>query len=140
MNKPESKIKLLDRLGICASAICIAHCLLTPLVILLFPALKEILENSQAYHEFHEVFAVIVIATVLFAVYPTCRRHGHKDIVAAAITGACLIIIGVLVEGPSQIAGHILTLTGSVFLITAHVKNMKVRHGKCDSDSKDCSH
>ena len=28
---------------------------------------------------------------------------------------------------------HILTIVGSLLLLTAHVKNIRVRHGKCET-------
>lgn len=124
--------KLLDRFGVCASTVCLVHCVLTPFVILFFPGVKGLFTE-----EAHEVFAVVVVSSITFAVYPHCRRHGHKDIIAMAIFGVALILAAIFFETRMPLALHyILTTIGSVFLILAHLKNIKVRHGNCSHDSE----
>lgn len=119
--------KILDRFGVCASSICLIHCLATPLVILFFPGVKGIFTE-----EAHEVFAVIVVTSIALAVYPHCRRHGHKDIIAMAISGVALVLGAIFFESSMPLALHYgLTTAGSIFLILAHLKNMRVRHGSC---------
>lgn len=119
--------KLLDRFGVCASTVCLIHCLATPLVILFFPGVKGIF-NEEA----HEVFAVIVVTSIALAVYPHCKRHGHKDIIALAFAGVAFILSAIFFEDSMHLAFHYgLTTLGSVLLILAHLKNIKVRHGSC---------
>lgn len=123
--------KFWDRIGICASGLCLVHCIATPFLLLLFPSIK------LAYFEhdnFHQIFGVIVVSSVLVAVYPQCRKHGHKDIVIWALSGVLLILAGIFIGHElGEHYEHILTILGSFFLIWAHVKNMKVRHGKCET-------
>lgn len=125
--------KILDKIGICVSGLCLVHCLLTPFVLVLFPSFKLAFFNHEL---FHQIFGVIVVSSVLIAVYPQCRKHGHKDIIAWAIGGVALILAGIFLghEFGEEIE-HGLTILGSIFLITAHIKNMKVRHGKCETKS-----
>ena len=127
--------KIGDKIGICASGLCLIHCLATPFLLLLFPATSiEVFDT----HIFHEVFALVVVASIIFAVYPHCRKHGHKDIIVLAVVGTVLIVLSVLIETLPEFFHISLTISGSLFMIAAHLKNMKVRHGKCESDSK-CS-
>lgn len=121
--------KLLDKFGICASTLCLIHCIATPFIIIFFPTIEEMLGN-RAEH-IHEIFAAIVITLVLIAVYPQCRRHGHKDIVAFALLGVILIIGALFIEN-IPVLHYSLTSLGSISLIIAHFRNMKVRHNKCD--------
>jgi hypothetical protein len=121
--------KIWDKFGICASTLCLIHCIATPIIILLFPSIDSFLGNT---HIVHEIFAVIVISLVVIAVYPQCRKHGHKDIIAFAVIGSALIITAIFMFEENITLHYILTIAGSISLITAHVKNMKLRHNKCD--------
>jgi hypothetical protein len=124
--------KVLDRFGICVSGICLVHCILTPIIIILFPTLKA----SHVFHEsIHLIFGSTVIISVLLAVYPHCNKHGHKDIVGYAVAGTMTILFALFFgHDISPTAEHGLTILGSILLIVAHIKNMKVRHGRCESD------
>jgi len=125
--------KILDKIGICVSGLCLVHCLITPLVLVLFPSFKLAFSDHES---FHEIFGVIVVSSVLMAVYPQCRKHGHKDIIAWAIIGVLFILSGIFLGHEfGEVIEHVLTITGSLFLIVAHIKNMKVRHGRCESKS-----
>ena len=125
--------KILDKIGICVSGLCLVHCLMTPLVLVLFPSFKIAFFDNEA---FHQIFALIVVSSVLMAVYPQCTKHGHKDIITWAISGVLLILTGIFLGHDfGEVIEHILTILGSIFLIIAHSKNMKVRHGRCESKS-----
>ena len=131
--------KLWDKIGICASGLCLVHCLATPLLLIFFPTS---LFADIHFELTHQIFAVIVTSSILIAVYPTCREHGHYDIIALAITGIILVLGAVFSH---EIIGdnfsHGITVLGSIVLIIAHIKNMKVRHGKCDTEAEShCSH
>jgi hypothetical protein len=125
--------KILDKLGICVSGLCLIHCLITPFILVLFPSFKLAFFGHEA---FHQIFGVIVVSSVLMAVYPQCRKHGHKDIIGWAIAGVVFIMGGIFLgHDLGEGIEHGLTITGSVLLIVAHIKNIKVRHGKCESTS-----
>lgn len=121
--------KILDRFGICASTLCLVHCILTPFIIMFFPSIKSLLGDT---HLVHELFAAVVITVVVIAVYPQCRRHGHKDIIAYALIGAALILSAVFLFHENLALHYSLTIIGSLALIVAHIKNMRLRHNKCD--------
>ena len=124
--------KVLDKFGICVSGLCLIHCILTSIVIILFPTLNATFFDHES---FHEVFATMVVISVLLAVYPHCRRHGHKDIVIFDRIGTALIVMAIYIGHQMGIVfEHGMTILGSIFLIWAHIKNIKVRHGRCESD------
>lgn len=120
--------KVLDKFGVCASTACLVHCLATPFVIMFFPGIKGVFTE-----EAHEVFAIIVVTLIALAVYPLCKkRHGHKDILAFAFAGVILILSAIFFEALMPLSAHYgLTTLGSICLIAAHVKNIRVRHGGC---------
>lgn len=125
--------KFWDRLGICASGLCLVHCLATPVILLLFPTFKlAFLEHESI----HQILAVVIVSSVLVAVYPQCRRHGHKDIIAYALAGVFFILSAIFFgHDLGEEFEHILTIIGSIFLLVAHTKNIRVRHGKCESQT-----
>lgn len=126
--------KLWDKIGICASGLCLIHCLATPIILLFFPLF---LHNET--HEFlHEVLAFVVIASVMVAVFPKCHKHGHYDIIAIASVGMLLVLAGLFVHDISIYLATGVTSVGSGFLIYAHYKNMRIRHGKCESEPTPC--
>ncbi len=129
--------KIWDKIGICASGLCLVHCLATPILLLVFPTLKITLADN---HLFHEIFAVIVVSSILLAVYPHCKRHGHTDIIAIAFAGVAFVLSGLFMHDLPLAISHTITIIGSILLIIAHVKNMKVRHGKCESDNTCAGH
>lgn len=116
-----------DKIGICASSLCLIHCLTTPIILLAFPFLHE----SWMHESVHIICAIIVVVSVMIAIFPHCKKHGHYDIIAIACLGCLLVISGIFLEekfGEWMIS---LTVLGSIVLVWAHLKNMKVKHGKC---------
>lgn len=124
--------KMWDKIGICASGLCLIHCLATPILLFLIPSFEF---SEHIDHHIHEIFAVVVVTSIMLAVYPNCRRHGHKDIIAIAFLGVVFILSAVFFRSLPEVVHHSMTITGSLLLITAHVKNMKVRHGNCSGES-----
>ncbi len=128
--------KIWDKVGICVSGFCLIHCLATPILLILFPA--SMFTNIH-FEITHQIFAVLVTSSILLAVYPTCKEHGHYDIIGLALIGITLTLCAVFFHDyVSKTVSHGTTVIGSIILITAHIKNMKIRHGKCESDSQ-CS-
>lgn len=126
--------KIWDKIGICASGLCLVHCLLTPILILAFPSYNF---SAAKDDSIHEIFAVVIIISLMMAVYPTCRKHGHKDIVVFAALGIILILLGTFLHSLPETLSHIVVIAGSISLIIAHIKNMRVRHGTCESHCDD---
>ena len=125
-----------DKIGVCASGICLIHCLATPILLLIFPASKiQFFEHGVL----HAVFAVLVVGSILLAVYPTCKKHGHKDIMTFAALGVFFILSSFLFHDYGEVIEYVFTIAGSICLIIAHIRNMKVRHGKCESTISQCS-
>ncbi len=122
--------KIWDKLGICTSTLCLFHCLATPILLLAFPATQFEFLND---HMIHEIFAIVIVISLMLAIYPTCKEHGHIDIIVIATIGVAFILASVFLD--DYITGMLhttFTIFGSIFLITAHLKNMKVRHGRCN--------
>ena len=136
MTEKSMTTRMWDKIGICASGLCLLHCLITPIVLILFPASQL---SFFADEWVHKAFGVLVTLSILAAVYPHCKKHGHKEILTLAIIGVILILTPIFFHDINIHLSHISTVAGSIVLIIAHIKNMKVRHGKCEETEGSCS-
>lgn len=127
--------RLWDKIGICASGLCLVHCLTTPLLLIFYPVFL----HTDTHHSVHEILAFIVIASIMIAVFPKCHKHGHYDIIGIATVGMLFVLGGLFLHESSLLLATITTSLGSAFLIYAHYKNMRIRHGKCESEATQCS-
>ena len=108
--------KIWDKMGICASGICLIHCLVTPVLLLVFPTFQF---GFIGHESFHHYLTLTVVISIVFAVYPTCREHGHKDIIALAAAGVLSVVTALFLHEISEFLEQSLTILGSVFLIAA---------------------
>ena len=108
-----------DLAGIGASLLCILHCVATPLLVVMLPAL-EALERQT-----HAVFALSILCIGLLAFVSGYRRHRRRRVVLLGLAGFGMLSAGVLVpEGAmSEEAEIAVTVLGGATLITAHLRN-----------------
>lgn len=125
-----------DRLGICLSWLCLIHCVMTPVVLLLLPGLSFIpaVGHSEDHEHFHEALLIVLPILALAAFVPGYRAHRNKKVFAWGIPGLILISLGVFVfhHGWETV---VVTIPGSILLIRAHLLN---RHlcSCCEHDHK----
>ncbi len=103
-----------DFLGIMASAVCIIHCVLTPLVIVLF---SEVVKEKYEYLNF--IFLAISLVSVILSVKTT----DHKVIQGLLIYFWIQLSIGILFE-EVNILFSILMYSAAIGLIATHVWNI----------------
>lgn len=123
-----------DAAGVAVSLACGIHCLLTPVLLLFLPALGE------AFHApiVHRVIAVAVTAIAAWALWRGFRRHHH---VAPLVIGSIgLLAIWTALFMPHEAHAHdhfhlptgtIVTMIGSLMLITAHLLNIRAARCRC---------
>ena len=112
----------LDAAAVGLSLLCITHCLLSLMPLLILPSLAATFINDERFH-FGMVFLVLPIS--LLALVMGLRKHGQYTVLITGACGICLLLL-VLIIG-EEIIGEIgeATLTGSATLIVgfAHVRN-----------------
>jgi hypothetical protein len=119
-----SRTNVLDSAGIFASGLCIAHCLLLPLVASILPLFIGEALLQPAVH-FGMLATVVPIALV--ALIRGYRGHGQIFVLAAGAIG----LLGLLTAHPvaHTLGGHgwerLLTVVGGVFLSGAHLLNIR---------------
>jgi hypothetical protein len=119
-----------DRLGICLSALCLAHCLLTPFVIGLLPVGAMM---GFWHHGFHRLFLVLVSSAALLAFLPGWRAHRDSRVWYWGGAAVILLTIGILghaheegVEGAEYYLWLLPTIFGGAAMIRAHFLNRKL--------------
>lgn len=110
-----------DGLGMTASSLCIAHCVLMPLAIGLLPAVGLSFLAEEGVHQFL-VLGMIVIAALSFSL--GYQMHHRKHVLALMATGLGLLAFAVLSEGrlsETWLTGF--TIVGGMVMVSAHWLN-----------------
>lgn len=119
-----------DRLGIWTSALCVVHCVLTPVLLSASVVFAHLLPSEEG---FHRAFAVLIAALGVIALIRGYRQHRRLTILYLMLAGFACITCGAFFG--DALPGHwsevAITLCGSALMIAAHRKN----HTFC----KDCA-
>ena len=117
-----------DRLGVVASALCLLHCLLTPLVLGYLTASGLGVLGDEL---FHQILAVGLIFVAVFAFAPAFLQHRRWGVVLAGAAGIVLLLFTGF--APHHLLPHYadagLTIAGSVILVGAHLQNRRCLNG-----------
>ncbi|GEM_PF-253525 len=118
-----------NKIGIVLSGICALHCLITPVLLFAIPVLGGFFENSW----FHIILALGVLPVGLFAFWKGYQHHRKISILGFGLMGMTFIISAALVphEWVEWKEIDVVTVIGSLFLISAHILNQ--RACQCDS-------
>lgn len=113
-------IKLGDYLGVFASALCLLHCALTPIA-LLIPFLTQIPHHD----DFHYWMIAVVAFPIIFSLIPGFAQHRKAIVLLFGLTGFICFLISIFLVGPryGELAEVMLASIGGVNLIIAHIKN-----------------
>ena len=130
-----STIKI-DKAAIGLSMLCIAHCLLTPIAIVMLPALgATFLEDER----FHYALLFLVLPTSIFSLGLGCRKHGRREILLFGLFGLLLMSL-ILILGEDmlgELGEKISTILGALIIAVAHVRNFRAcQNGHCSSSEK----
>jgi len=118
-----------DKVGAAISGLCVIHCVLLPIGLLLLPALSTYLPLLET--KVHLILLGLVLAAAGMSFIPGYRVHKHLLPLGLSTAGiTSLIFAGTLVH---DLLGHRweppFAILGSLLLIVAHWVN----HSKCKS-------
>jgi uncharacterized membrane protein YfcA len=119
MNVIDGRRLIWDAVGITASAVCVVHCVATPIALIFLPALSRFLPGNESFHHWL-VPAVFSIGMISFV--SGYRRHRRKLLLVPLVAGMSLIATGAFLIS-NDIQETIITLLGSALVITAHLMN-----------------
>ncbi|MEM6327493.1 MAG: MerC domain-containing protein [Bacteroidota bacterium] len=118
---PPSSSSRFDFAGILLSALCLVHCLAVP-----FIATGAL--AWAASENIHIGLTIVLALIVVLVAVPSYRRHRRAAIPALLVGGVALLVAAVTVgEAAGEAAETLLTVVGSVVLITGHVLNLRIR-------------
>ena len=115
-----------DRVAIGLSAVCILHCLALPLVLVLFPSLALVSLDDELFHHLM-LFAVLPVSVVTLIL--GYRHHNEKSVFLIGLLGLA-VLTGIAFVDHDHF-GHwgetVFTVTGSLILAYAHLRNARMR-------------
>jgi hypothetical protein len=122
-----------DQIGAWTSALCVIHCLLTPVVLSISAVSAHFLPSEERTHR---TLAVAIAAIGALALLKGYRKHRSPRVLLRKSTGLAFIFGGAWWGDhlPSHAAEVFVTLIGSGFMISAH----RMNHTFCRDCS--CSH
>jgi hypothetical protein len=131
--KPTPSTPVLDRIGLLASALCVIHCLVLPLLAILF---TPWLLFSQAHLPL--VICSVALAMPLFL----ARTQAGPGVIPYAASGTALLVLGAVFLAwpvPYLISlPEALTVAGAVLLAVAHLRRLKNHRTRHKALTVDC--
>ncbi|MEZ4872980.1 MAG: MerC domain-containing protein [Bdellovibrionales bacterium] len=118
-----TKIQFWDKIGVFVSSLCIVHCLIFPLMMVIFPSLALVL-GFDVDHT-HMLLLVFLVPAAFFAIYSGYKVHGEKRPLYAMALGFAFVLFGTL-HGFGWVPHKlepVLVLIGSVIMVRAHFIN-----------------
>lgn len=106
--------QIVDHVGIVLSCICLVHCLLLPIMIVLL----QVDFHMEGFHEGMLVLTMLVSGHALWHGY---KKHCKHIVLAFGIIGVTCMAVALLVHSIEVI----LTTIGASLILSAHVLNMR---------------
>src|SRR5258708_7517109 len=121
-----------DNLGIWASALCVVHCIVTPVLISMSAVFAHFIPGEE---KTHRTLAVGVAGLGAIALIKGFRTHGRRRILGLMALGLSFIFAGAFYGDrlPSHAYEVAVTVAGSLLMICAH----RMNHTFC-SDCRRC--
>jgi len=126
-----------NNLAIGLSAMCILHCLATPLLLVLLPSLSALNLESEAFHGW---LLIGVIPTSVFSLLVGCKQHKRYRVLAVGICGLLFLISAVFVEdlANGELLEKVLTVVGASIVALGHYMNFRLCRSNSRSNKCEC--
>lgn len=111
--------RLLDRIAIGLSSLCLVHCLAMPLLLLALPTASLVFAFPE---HFHLAMWVAAIPVSLIALRSGHGHHRHLLPAVAAVVGLCFLGYGAVFIIAERVELS-MTVTGAILLAAAHFRN-----------------
>ncbi len=115
-----------DRAAIGISALCVAHCLVLPVALVLVPSAGLLTVLSDEL--FHKLLILLVLPTSIFAVTLGCRKHKNVVVLGLAIAGLSTLCLTALFghEYLGEALEKLFTVVGAILVASSHVCNFRL--------------
>jgi hypothetical protein len=112
----------LDRAGIVASAVCIAHCLAAPTLAVALPLVAV----NMAPESIHRPLALLLCLLAPFAALAGYRRHERRSVPVLMGAGLLLVLFAAFNESASLARVETaVSVLGSLLLVAGHGLNLR---------------
>lgn len=114
-----------DKLAISFSALCLVHCLVLPLLIVMLPTIGTLALQQEIFHQW---MVIAVIPTSLYALTLGCKKHKQLSLIKFGIVGLIMLISALFIGELSfgELGEKLLTLFGASIIAIAHIKNYRL--------------
>jgi len=121
---------ILDRAGICVSAVCLVQCLVLSLALVLAPVVSLGIFGSDL---FHRLLLLLIVPLSLGAFWLGYRVHRSVGLLLTGLAGLGLVLAAAVLEASvlSPLAASALTSVGGLTLIAGHWLNLRRRRSVC---------
>jgi hypothetical protein len=112
--------QVFDGSAIGASALCLIHCLLPPLLLIFAPAAALAVSLPEAFHLWALVLALLCSSIAL-----TLGYQLHRRLPPALLATAGLLLLVTAVLPAAERVETLLTVAGSLLLAVGHILNLR---------------
>ncbi|MDZ4785735.1 MAG: MerC domain-containing protein [bacterium] len=119
-----------DTVSVALSGLCLIHCLLTPILVLILPFTVAI---NQIEESFHHWLLWGILPSSCIALTLGCLRHKDRAVLVLGVSGLFIVTLTAAYghEYLSIYYEKFVTTIGSFFLISGHIRNYLLCR-KCD--------
>ena len=122
-----------DKTAISLSLVCLAHCLLVPILLVMFSGYVTLVYNNELIHY---LLLLLAIPVSLYALIRGMRNHSKFSFFVIGLIGIITLVfaitIGTVIWG--EFGEKLFTAIGASIIVFAHYKNYKLcRKLECDS-------
>lgn len=134
VKKSKSSIRILDRMGLGLSMLCLVHCLLLPVLLLLMPGYRIVLDN---FHEgLHYYLYLFILPISLSAFFPRVYFDKQWEFLWGPLSAIVLLGMTLYLHENSLLPYEAvlepgLTSVASLALVYFHFRNFKLKNHKC---------
>ena len=124
--------KTFDRVAISASTVCMLHCLVTPVLLVVVPVVSSSFLSDEL---FHRVLVAFVMPISFIALFLGCQRHRDRTVLMLGSLGLFFLVLVALVghELFGEMGEKIGTMISGAILVSGHIRNYRLcRHDKSD--------
>ena len=115
--------KSLDALGVIAPAVCLVHCLATPILLTALPFITK--EHSAGHQEADPSFHWAIILICAIAILPAYKAHKKLQIPLLFLAGSAFILVPAYVHVEGEVAHLAMAIAGSACLVAANLLNRR---------------
>ncbi|WP_426370338.1 MerC domain-containing protein [Pseudocolwellia sp. HL-MZ7] len=117
--------QLVDKFAIAISSLCVAHCLIFPILAVLIPSFITLGLESESMHFW---MIITVIPSSIYSLALGCKKHAKISVFLIGALGLSCLLLAFALGGSilGETGEKALTVIGAIIIAISHVKNFKL--------------